>query len=634
VVLLATLAPLLPLAARQLAGPPGVLVHVRWDETVDDAGREMLESRFRLLDGERLDERTWRYDLVDPSRDNIRALIESSAVEDTHHIDRPNYSAELTAATTARRGRFPAYGQLMVTMADVLAATFAAAAFVITAMGLFLGVPPLQALRLAFGHAQSWRERATRRIGTAAQRIPSGLTRPLVAAARFVERGIPEIDASTAGLFRIVFGLVLLGYFAWYRVDSSWLNDAFDPEIEGAVHAFVIEWLRGRPVVADLVTPWLLTFGTAFTLGLFTRLSYTLFVIGVIGWAYLAMSIESTHPHAALVLTLVALLPSRWGDARSLDSWRHRISRDEGSQTRRSLQYGYTVWVPTLTFGVTFAAAAWAKLTVPASWTTWILNGSIKYHIVSDSAGAPLDWGLELLRYPALAVAVSFGAVAIEALVLTAAFVRDERYKLAMGVAATALFAGIGLLMGIAWPGWWIPLLGFLPWQRWSTRFQPIGALPPIHAPNRLFTGRTLTALQFAFVAGVAGQQLVVSALRVERAPMFSWYDMYSRSYSGPEDFNASIAPEYQIFVESDRGRVQLRCSPHEEFVRDFSAALSDAVEPRARVWRSLRGCGADLSNVRSVTLEGRVRKFDWDRLEFTSTYSLTQGPLTPDREK
>jgi hypothetical protein len=61
---------------------------------------------------------------------------------------------------------------------------------------------------------------------------------------------------------------------------------------------------------------------------------------------------------------------------------------------------------------------------------------------------------------------------------------------------------------------------------------------------------------------------------------------------------------------------------------------LSDAVEPRARVWRSLRGCGADLSNVRSVTLEGKVRKFDWDRLEFTSTYSLTQGPLMPDTAK
>jgi hypothetical protein len=121
------------------------------------------------------------------------------------------------------------------------------------------------------------------------------------------------------------------------------------------------------------------------------------------------------------------------------------------------------VWVPGLVFGVAFAAAAWAKLSVPPGWTSWILNGTVKYHFISDSVNAPVDWGLQLTRHPLLAIVASFGAIAIEALAVTAAFTRNDWYRLAMGLGAVTLFAGFGLFMGVFWPGWWVPLLAFLP---------------------------------------------------------------------------------------------------------------------------------------------------------------------------
>src|SRR5687768_9916756 len=65
-VALVLLAAALPLAARALAGPPGAVVHVRWQSSLDDSAREDLEARFRLADGERIEGTTWRYDLVDP----------------------------------------------------------------------------------------------------------------------------------------------------------------------------------------------------------------------------------------------------------------------------------------------------------------------------------------------------------------------------------------------------------------------------------------------------------------------------------------------------------------------------------------------------------------------------------------
>jgi hypothetical protein len=106
----------LPLIARWLTGAPGALVHVRWQASIDASARHTLEARYRLADGEPLGESTWRYDLLDPSRDNIRDLVTNPAVADTQHIDRSRF-IPVDTLRTARRGRYE-YGGLLVTAAD------------------------------------------------------------------------------------------------------------------------------------------------------------------------------------------------------------------------------------------------------------------------------------------------------------------------------------------------------------------------------------------------------------------------------------------------------------------------------------------------------------------------------------
>jgi hypothetical protein len=109
----------LPIIVRLVTGPPGALVHVRWEASIDASARKNLEARFRLADGEQLDGSTWRYDLLDPSRENIRDLVRNPAVADTYHIDRSQFTP-VDTTRTARRGRIP-YGGTLVTSADRVA---------------------------------------------------------------------------------------------------------------------------------------------------------------------------------------------------------------------------------------------------------------------------------------------------------------------------------------------------------------------------------------------------------------------------------------------------------------------------------------------------------------------------------
>ncbi len=623
---LALLAAGLPWAMRALVGPPGAMVHVRWQPSLDAAARQSLEARFRLADAERLEEGTWRYDLVDPSNDNIRALVGHPAVADTHYIDRPQYSLEPSTIRTDRRQRFSTGGGAVVAGADRLAILLAALAGLLLALGTSGRAHTPQAVRLLL-----------------VQKILTLWNAGRTAAApalRWLSRGIPELDARTLGVFRIVFGVAVLMFFAFRRVDSARLSAIFDPQIESGLHAAVFQWLRGRPAIADLLTPWLLTLGVAFTAGLFTRLTYGLFVAGAIVWAFAAVSFDNTHPYSPLILTLVALLPSRWGEAWSLDAWLRRVRGREIGVRAAGKPYGYSVWVPGLVFGVAFAAAAWAKL--GPNGISWILNGSVKYHFITDSVNAPVDWGLQLAAHPLLAILASLGAVAIEALVITAAFSRSELYRVSMGIGALALLAGFRLFMGVFWPGWWILLLGFLPWQRLS-RLSPVRLKPDTtYEPARLakLTPDTTyepargaaalpTAAQLAAIVFVIAQQILISALAIERAPMFTHYPMYATTYAGQAAFDASMPPFYRIVVTTDRGNVDLSCNASEELVAEFRAALHGSQEGAATVWRAVRGCRPDLAGARQVTFEEDRRVFDWDRLTFTTTRGVAViGPL------
>lgn len=76
----------------------GPRVAVRWGADVRPADRAALEERYDLRNGEpdqgALSTQTWRYELGDRSRENIRALVNDPAVDDTAYINRDALRAE------------------------------------------------------------------------------------------------------------------------------------------------------------------------------------------------------------------------------------------------------------------------------------------------------------------------------------------------------------------------------------------------------------------------------------------------------------------------------------------------------------------------------------------------------------
>ena len=147
---LGLLALTLPLAARGLYGPPGAWVHIRWQPSVDTAERQRLETALRLVDGQVVAPTTWRYDLTDFSAHHIRAVVEHPAVEDTHYIDRQQYTLDPEASRTARRhGLIAIGGGVAVGIVDRVATLFAGLA------GL-IALVPIRVVRRAVTAVARW----------------------------------------------------------------------------------------------------------------------------------------------------------------------------------------------------------------------------------------------------------------------------------------------------------------------------------------------------------------------------------------------------------------------------------------------------------------------------------------------
>ena len=119
---LGLLAVSLPPAARGLYGPPGAWVHVRWQAAMEATERQRLETEWQLVDGQEVSPSTWRYDLTAPSDGRLRAIVQHSAVADTHYIDRERYTLAPEALPSARRhGWITVGGAVAVGFVDRLA---------------------------------------------------------------------------------------------------------------------------------------------------------------------------------------------------------------------------------------------------------------------------------------------------------------------------------------------------------------------------------------------------------------------------------------------------------------------------------------------------------------------------------
>ena len=423
-------------------------------------------------------------------------------------------------------------------------------------------------------------------------------------------RGIPIVSAETAAAFRILFTALVLAYLLRHPAQ---IPEQLPGDSDTSYAAIVVRWLGGTPAIGSHLNSILVGAALFVIAGAGTRVAYAIFLLAFLAWACLQTFNSSHHPISALAVLMIGLLPARWSDAWSVDAWiRLRRGRVAGAASRR---YGYAPWLPGFVMGVAFAAAAWSKV---GNGPDWILNGTIRYHFVTDLRDALVAWGPWLTSLPGVAVAGSFAAVAIETLLIVAAFLRGWKVRALLGVAALSLLAGFALFQGVIWAGWWILLLGFLPWALVTG------------SPAHRSTGEAIGPAQLIVIVLIAVQQLVVSADHIESRPLFSTYDMYSTTYDSPAQYEAKSNMVYRV-IGVDATGVEL---PFEDCVISDNEAvgLVEALRQRPDDQESVgivRECLTRQPAAVQIILEGDKRVYDWPTGQFQWKRRLsTFGPL------
>jgi hypothetical protein len=450
----------------------------------------------------------------------------------------------------------------------------------------------------------------------------------------WLERRVPPIAATPAALFRIVFGAVLLAFFLTHGVDAGWIERAAP---ESAIHRLALPLFERAPQTAEWIAPWIGVWAVLFIAGAVTRLSFALLTLGAMAWSIVYTMRVGAHAVEGLVLAMMCLLAAPWSPVWGVDGW-WRARRADPAPRRA---YGYAIWILGFVLGTGFAAAAFAKIRLGG--LGWITNGTVKYHFLTDSPDAPVDWGLRLAQYDGVAIILSFAAVAIEALVLVGACSTRYLPRLLAGIAALALLAGFALFQGLFWPAWWVLLLAFVPWHlvRHLVRLKPDTTYEgstayeesttyeestrrPASAGPADFGG--LSRAQAVVIAAVVLQQVVASIARIELAPFVSAFDMYSSTYASPADYESKAGMSYWIAASFADGKND-SCRVSRE---DADAVVNREGARRARVLENCFDTAAPA--VRTVSIEGSRRAVDWARWRLGDEVRVTlAGPMAID---
>lgn len=558
-------------------GPPAPVVTVAWSDAGRGA-RHYLEGKFSLTDGHEAATGAWVYALRDTSEDNRQALATHTAVAAIEGMDRRTF--ELTSPVTRapmRNGPLP--------VPELLARTVELAAL----LAVLAGVAVL--------------------------RMP----RAMASVTTWLQRGIPEASAEAAAAFRIVFGVLVVAFFASEPVYPQLLAP-LEVARAGGLYGTVVRWLAERPEIVTLVGPALSGTGALFVIGAATRTSFACFTLAMLLWTTVFTLNTSSHAVAALALALLVLVPARWGDAWSVDAWLRRRRGIHPPAPARA--YGYAFWAPGFVLATTFAAAAWSKV---REGPEWIMNGTVKYHFVSDLEHAWVSWGPTLTRWHAVAVALTALAVVVEALLITGMLSRSYRYRVVLGSLALALLAGFAVFQGIVWLGWWLLLLTFAPWHLISVR-RP-ASVGRAH-------GSGITGAQLAAICFVIVQQVAVSAMHVEARPIFSAYDMYSTTYDSWADYEAASNLVYRVVAVSDGRSTDLPgCVVNDTVAAIARRAVEGSSDDMRLLRRAVGGCLRSTPDVRQVALEGDRQVFLSNESRFAWKRRLDViGPIDADR--
>jgi hypothetical protein len=221
---------------------------------------------------------------------------------------------------------------------------------------------------------------------------------------------------------------------------------------------------------------------------------------------------------------------------------------------------------------------------------------------------------------PSVAVALSLGALLVESLVLPAAVIGPWIVRLIAAAAVAAMLEGFWLFQGVFWPAWWILLLSFAPWHL----IAPTGP-PKLHAKAEAghYVRRfSLRHAQAAVLALAVIQQCAASAMRLERPPLVSAYDMYSTSYDSPAQYPPTGGQSYWL-IATMADNTTSACRIDDDDGRRLGASAESAFIEDAR--GLLGSCFRDTQRIRALAVEEHQPRVDWTAGRYLG---LTRRPL------
>ena len=406
--------------------------------------------------------------------------------------------------------------------------------------------------------------------------------------------------------------------------DANWDRlaglSAFAEESGHTVHELAIGWLASRPDIMAPLEIVLLVLLVPFAIGLWTRVAYNLFAVGISIWAL--VWIESQHSNAHQLLATIAmvlcLLPVPWGAALSMDEPRRRRRGAGNGSGLRGKVYGYPMWMPGLILGSVWASAAYAKL--DSSGPAWILGGAVKYHWVIDAPTAAVDWGLWVAGHHWAAVFMAFCGVFFEAVFILSVFMKPGPWRHLLTSTGLALLIGFYLFHGVLWWTWWLAFLSFvIPWEPLYTLFRSRGR-PVVHgnapllAPTPAGPRGHLRPIHLALIVLVC----VHAMLRLPAG--FGRFGSYSGTYASTEEFDRinPIDPTDRLWAGFGTTRaveVDARMGSDAILALARDEPLSPAHASRLRELDQLPGVSAEWP--RRLTLTRQQTTFDWTRGRF-----------------
>ena len=499
-------------------------INVRWTDGSDEEARVAAESELGLYAGTQQEGRTWQYVVTATDTISLQDIVSHPLAEDTHGIDRTEFTLVDHDLSNRSRYQLTPYSRETENAIQTAKESKGTSLLIFAVLAGLLGSLP-----------------TARLVGS------------------MLGTRLPSLSLEATELMRLTVGVVL--------AMAVWMT-SFSPDLVVPVNVHrTTDWLANWELIGVLAS----SPNAIHTLQIAATVGFVLFATGfflprqvlVCTAVMLTMLVlaklrhGSSHDWGLPLLTVWVLTPVPWNQLKNVDP---RVR-------------GYAAWVPGFLLGLSFSAAAIAKLR--ESGFSWITTGAIRYHFVEDAEGAVWTLGLWIASHEYIAVAVSTLAILAELLLLLTALSKTTLLRLFGGTLGIALLLGFWLMQGVFWPAWWALLLAFLPWNRIAAqRKRNAISLPTATvSPTPTWVSRVLVLL--------VGIQLTASLSGTEHEPLISDFPMYSHTYSSPASFNEVYGisgRRYSFYVSRDSGCAE-NVTPEVESVSNLLQSMIKLVE-------------------------------------------------------